>query len=563
MNRNLLACDACHKLKAKCVHAVAGCFRCQRLELPCTFSRDKPKRGRRPKYLAEEDASLHSPSTSTSDGCKYPVLEILAPYHQQHEADNHFIPSFYSNALGSKLLDHFFSSPNQEFHTRIIRRRNLLDLQNPRRTTPALLLSILCLSCYMPVPNGKSLPVDLSSAEFVLLRRRFLSVVLQLMKPVFGSSENVTFDDVLTTSMLVHIGTSEDRNETHVPFWLSMLKFMVLQQRLYVESKDLDAESAEERRRLWWATWIVDRHSALSFNLRTQLTEVSCQNLRRPVPDTLWESSEPLSQIEGSMMIGANHEVFDLDLFGVFIPLSYILGEILEYHFLRQHSTFGSSHHTISLFQRKIEVRLEEWANSFQMVLKFFMEKHQPLTLADYAERRMTDTNTTPHIAMYAEHMYHCMWILLYGKLDLGLMYGDTEWLSSTEFLKAGDHAVYCAKIAADILVIDPHLRLYYRYFGTYLLQSSFVLLIIVQKLGKRADEYITSHCTANLHVLDAFVEIANMSYQRTFVRALRRILSHALSREPGAEDEHVLDSEILKYRWTSEYTGLWSDHVD
>lgn len=84
------------------------------------------------------------------------------------------------------------------------------------------------------------------------------------------------------------------------------------------------------------------------------------------------------------------------------------------------------------------------------MVLKFFMEKHQPLTLADSAERRMTDTNTTPHIAMYAEHMYHCMWILLYGKLDLGLMYGDTEWLSSTEFLKAGDHAVYCAKVICD-----------------------------------------------------------------------------------------------------------------
>ena len=53
----------------------------------------------------------------------------------------------------------------------------------------------------------------------------------------------------------------------------------------------------------------------------------------------------------------------------------------------------------------------------------------------------------TPRIAMYAEHMYHCMWILLYGKLDLGLMYGDTEWLSSVEFLKAGDHAVACAKV--------------------------------------------------------------------------------------------------------------------
>ena len=74
--------------------------------------------------------------------------------------------------------------------------------------------------------------------------------------------------------------------------------------------------------RLWWATWIVDRHSALSFNLRTQLTEVSCQNLRRPVPDTLWESSEVLPRDESPTIMGASHEVFHLDLFGVFIPLS-------------------------------------------------------------------------------------------------------------------------------------------------------------------------------------------------------------------------------------------------
>ena len=84
-----------------------------------------------------------------------------------------------------------------------------------------------------------------------------------------------------------------------------------------------------------------------------------------------------------------------------------------------------------------------------------------------------------------------------------------------------------------------------------------------MQKLGKQADDFVTSHCTANLRVLDAFVGIANMSYQRTFVRALRRILTHAFSSEPGVENELVLDSEILKYRWTSEYTGLWSKEAD
>ena len=101
----------------------------------------------------------------------------------------------------------------------------------------------------MPVSSGKHLPVDLSTTELVLLRRRFLSIVLQLMQPVFSSPENATFDEIVTTSMLVHIGTSEDQNQSHVPFWLSMLKFMVLQLGVYVESKNLDPEIAEEHRR--------------------------------------------------------------------------------------------------------------------------------------------------------------------------------------------------------------------------------------------------------------------------------------------------------------------------
>lgn len=51
-----------------------------------------------------------------------------------------------SRSEACRLLEHFYESPNQEFHTRLIRRYRLLDRRAPRPTSPPLLLSILCES---------------------------------------------------------------------------------------------------------------------------------------------------------------------------------------------------------------------------------------------------------------------------------------------------------------------------------------------------------------------------------------------------------------------------------
>jgi hypothetical protein len=51
-----------------------------------------------------------------------------------------------------------------------------------------------------------------------------------------------------------------------------------------------------------------------------------------------------------------------------------------------------------------------------------------------------------PKVLLYGWHIFHCLYIVLYGKLDFIQMFRDTEWLLSKDFLIAAEHAGQCAK---------------------------------------------------------------------------------------------------------------------
>ena len=176
--------------------------------------------------------------------------------------------SLCSREDASRLLEHLYSSPNQEFHTRIVRRRNLLSVENPRPTSAGLLLALLCMchvsaspssnahinistgvSCYMPTATGTSILPNLNHGQFTCLRRKILSQVVQLMRPVLLAEVEPTFDDAITISLLVTIGICEDETYSYFPQWLAFFKFLVRKMNLCIEPDEFDEESKEERRR--------------------------------------------------------------------------------------------------------------------------------------------------------------------------------------------------------------------------------------------------------------------------------------------------------------------------
>ena len=99
--------------------------------------------------------------------------------------------------------------------------------------------------------------------------------------------------------------------------------------------------------------------------------------------------------------------------------------------------------------------------------------------------------------------------------------------------------------------------------------------MILAQKLGTAADELIINNCSTNLQVLDAFVSVVNIDYQRTFARILRETIERKLKRMPlggrldgvitaeqmTVEEEDQLDPFLLQIRWVSGGRGLAGAH--
>ena len=129
-----------------------------------------------------------------------------------------------------------------------------------------------------------------------------------------------------------------------------------------------------------------------------------------------------------------------------------ILGDILEYHFLRHHSSFSSNPLFIDGIRKDIETRLQVWNRSLQHQLRNFLHPksvtRQTTAYEVYDEELYVPGKSLfPKVVIYGKHLYHCMHIFLYGTMYFVQMYNDLEWQSSPDFLKAAEHANSCAKV--------------------------------------------------------------------------------------------------------------------
>src|SRR5204863_7179096 len=107
-------------------------------------------------------------------------------------------------------------------------------------------------------------------------------------------------------------------------------------------------ERREERRRIWWLLYTMDRHLSLCYNRPLTLLDKECEGLLQPMNDFLWHAgdfsnSNPNHYPTGATpatrvrRIGPTFECTDHSMFGYFLPLMTILGEIVDLHHARNH----------------------------------------------------------------------------------------------------------------------------------------------------------------------------------------------------------------------------------
>lgn len=317
-------------------------------------------------------------------------------------------------------------------------------------------------------------------------------------------------------------------------------------------------EEREERRRIWWLVYTVDRHLALCYNRPLFLLDVECEGLKQPLDDAAWQSGDFKNYPADSTMLGMlpendegscgpQFECRGFSIFGYFLPLMTILGEIVDLHHARNHPRFGSAFRASREWSNQVsEVRRH--LEAYEESLKRFESRNSSAQNSDGHKdetsmhenhneaQRALESNSSPSahsvhttassrvteaevqtrtVLAYGTHVMHVLHILLEGKWDpVSLLDDEDLWISSSDFVTASGHAVAAAEAINQILEYDPGLEFMPFFFGVYLLQGSFLLLLIADKLQVEASPNVVRACETIVRAHEACVVTLSTEYQ-------------------------------------------------
>ncbi|KAL3955328.1 hypothetical protein ACCO45_010891 [Purpureocillium lilacinum] len=346
-------------------------------------------------------------------------------------------------------------------------------------------------------------------------------------------------------------------------------------------------EEREERRRIWWLLYTVDRHLALCYNRPMFLLDIECENLLQPLNDNTWQkgafptfpdnnpdqgalgSGSQGFGAQGARLAGPQFECRGHSIFGYFLPLMTILGEVVDLHHAKNHPRFGIDFRAAHEWDAQAE-EIRRHLEVYEQSLKRFEEQHLPRqadggkgipSVYTNASNRMTENEIQARITVaYGTHVMHVLHILLADKWDpISLLDDNDLWISTQAFITATGHAVSAADAIAQILEFDPGLEFMPFFFGVYLLQGSFLLLLIADKLQFEASPNVIRACEIIVRAHEACVVTLNTEYQRNFSKVMRSALAVVRGRVPqDLGEQHQRRRELLGlYRWTGGGTGL------
>ncbi|KAF2129582.1 hypothetical protein P153DRAFT_385788 [Dothidotthia symphoricarpi CBS 119687] len=339
---------------------------------------------------------------------------------------------------------------------------------------------------------------------------------------------------------------------------------------------ELTEEQREERRRIWWLLYTVDRHLALCYNRPLSFSDAECSGLMQPLDDNVWQAGELFedsahrSPDPAMRRRGPASDCTGNFVFGFFLPLMTILGEIVDLNHARSHPRFGMNIDWDG-HASEISQKLKDYGQSLQSLQhRAAAEVNAEVQDQDTLSARSINSPTSRAqeslmqakiVVAYGTHLMHTLHILLNGKWDpISLLDDNDHWIATQSFVDATGHAVSAADALNEILEHDPDLSFMPFLFGIYLLQGSFLLLLIADKMQTDASANIVRACEVIVRAHEACIVTLNTEYQRNFRKVMRSALQQVRGRDP---DEHAELAQqrrremLSMYRWSGDGTGL------
>lgn len=406
-----------------------------------------------------------------------------------------------SMSVAQDLLDSYFSHSTHVL-AYLVRKSSVLSSTNPRPTSKALLFSFLLVAAHHsdnPVLTGAP-----SMRKNVI--EQLTDLTINNLSTLHHITPKVTLDDVITYIQLGTVVSASEYKGYSLRFWAAAWA-LAKELKLNIERPELPEETREERRRTWWLLYMVDRHLGLCYNRPLAILDSEATSLYRPVEDRVWNSEAALTPAEHdpNRLKGLCHFVTGQDLFGYFLPLMTILGSLLELHHLQQNPIIqlGDVDRTL---RPAIRTSLEQYTTS--------LKNWNPVPCNNIYENAWRD---------YAFQLSHVLFILALVPWDpLELINSPDSMMLSAEFNQALSHAISASKHIRRILNMDADLMLMPFFFGIYLLQSSFVLLFVVDRVEFEASHDVFAACETIVHAHEVCVVTLNTEYQRNFRRVMR-----------------------------------------
>ncbi|OKL56469.1 Arabinanolytic transcriptional activator araR [Talaromyces atroroseus] len=367
-------------------------------------------------------------------------------------------------------------------------------------------------------------------------------------------------------------------------------------------------EHREERRRTWWLLYIMDRHLALCYNHPLALLDAECDDLLLPLEEGPWQAGDihsnsskadgpqcPVSGDTNRRRCFPNFTCNDHSVFGFYLPLMAITGELINLNQAKNHPMLGTRLQGKDTWDVQVNEVLRQ-LDTYKATLQAFATHYSPTTavpptsppvppLAQQppgpSQPQQQTTLTPPMlnepagideisyksyhswhtqtVVAYASYVVHVLHILLMGKWDpVSLLEDKDFWTSSPTFASTISHALEAANTLERILHYDPDISFMPDFFGIQLLQGSFLLLLIVERLQNEAGEGILKACEVVIRATESCVVTLNTEYQRNFRQVMRSAVAQARGRPVNhSEIWHRRKAVLALYRWTRNGTGL------
>jgi hypothetical protein len=328
----------------------------------------------------------------------------------------------------------------------------------------------------------------------------------------------------------------------------------------------------------------MDRHLALCYNRPLALLDAESEDLLLPLDEGSWQAGNvhsnsprpdgphcPISGDKNKRRVFPDFICHDHSIFGFFLPLMTITGELIDLNQARNHPMLGSrlqgkdgwdAHLSEVLRQLEIyKASLTTFAATTAVPEAPLSTTFPPSTPEHPGEPSLSQAFSwhTQTVIAYASYLVHVLHILLVGKWDPVSLIEDKDfWTSSPAFATTISHALDAADSVNQILRYDPDVSFMPYFFGIQLLQGSFLLLLIVERLQKEAGEGILNACEVMIRATESCVVTLNTEYQRNFRQVMRSAVAQARGRPVNhSEIRHRRKAVLALYRWTRKGTGL------